>query len=403
MALVKREYYIDKLRALKDENLIKVLTGVRRSGKSTLLRLFIQDLKDQGVSEKHIVFINFEDPEYSHDADWFNIYESINKRLDKKEMNYIFLDEVQYVPNFERILVGLQTKNNVDLYVTGSNAHLLSSELATLLSGRSFEINVTPYSFSEFIEATKAITEKQTNEDIFETYLTYGGFPQVAELLAKEPGMISDYLKGVYETIAGRDIMDRGLVSNKITLNNITNFLLNSIGSYSTNNSIANGLPSGTSHHTIPDYLNSLTDSYLFYPANHIIAKGKELLRPQTKYYAVDPGLRYALIGKGASENMGRMLENIIFLELLRRRKSVRVGKVDDKEVDFVTQDSDGNKDYYQVSWTVRGKETLNRELEPLKMIKDYSPKYLLTMDPEEPNHNGIKQLNIVKWLIGES
>ena len=402
MKLIQREAYLSKLRGLRDEKLIKVITGVQRCGKSTLLKLFQEELLKDKVSKKQIISINFEDPKYIQKKDWYEIYEEINAKLVDDKMNYVFLDEVQYIESFERLLVGLQTKDNVDLYVTGSNSHLLSSELATLLSGRSYEINILPYSFSEFLLATEDGAKDRTKEELFLDYIGYGGFPQVATLYEKDEKLIAGYLQGIYETVVGRDILDRKQASDKVTLNRINNFLLDNTGCFYSIRSIAEGLLSPISHHTAKDYIASLTASYLFYPAEQSSLKGKELLRPQSKYYSVDTGLRHALIGKSTAEDRGRALETIVYFELLRHSSNVKIGKINDKEVDFVTKTTNGDTAYYQVAWGVRDEKTLERELAPLQLISDHSPCYLLTMDPESANYDGVKQMNIIKWLLEE-
>lgn len=399
MQMIQREDYLAKLRALRDQNLIKVVTGVRRCGKSTLLQQYRQELLESGVESARLQAVNFEDPENSYNENWHDVYEKINARLVAGEMNYVFLDEVQYIDEFERLLVGLQTKDNVDLYVTGSNSHMLSSELATLLSGRSIEIAILPFSFKEYLEAMGAEMQL-SRRDHFSNYLSWGGFPQAVSLMSQGQAMVDEYLSGVYETIVGRDIMDRRGVADKTTLDVVTKFLLDNAGKPASTHNIAATL--GLSDYKVDQMLESLLASFLFYKLPRYDVKGKELLKTQEKYYMVDLGLRWAMLGRDASTDMGRILENVVFLELKRRGNKVLTGKVGGGEVDFVVRDVQGYTAYYQVTWSMRDELTRQRELRPLMQVKDYSPRYVLTMDEEELSHNGIRQMNAVKWLMGE-
>ncbi len=399
MKIIKREEYLKKLRALRNQSVIKVVTGVRRCGKSTLLQMYKDELLESGVNEATVQHINFENPEYSYGVNWNDIYQKIDKNLVPEEMNYVFLDEVQYISEFERLLTGLQAKQNVDLYVTGSNAHMLSSELATLLSGRSIEISMLPLSFGEYLEAFDSTNIYR--EELFDNYLSFGGFPQAVSILEQSEGdrsLVDTYLGGIYETVVGRDIMDRGVVMDKIGLNSVVRYLLDNIGNITSINSVAEGL--GISRYKAGQIIEALTASFLFYKLERYDTKGKELLKTQEKYYAVDLGLRWAMLGRDAASDMGHILENVVFLELKRRGNKVMVGKVGDKEVDFVVKNALGNTEYYQVAWSVRDTNTLKRELAPLEKINDYNARYVITMDTEEPTHNGIQQKNAIKWLL---
>ena len=397
MKIIQREDYLKKMRALRDQNLIKILTGVRRCGKSTLLRMYRDELLTEKNMEKRVQYIDFEKPSNSYGATWKEIYDQISASLVKNKMNYIFLDEVQYIDNFEKLLVGLQNDEFVDLYVTGSNAHMLSSELATLLSGRSFEIKVLPLSFNEYLELVDDSSRRV--DEHFQDYLSFGGFPQAAIMPSSDPVFIDTYLSGIYETIVGRDIMDRGLVNDKSALNSVVRFLLDNIGSSVSVNSIADAL--NLPREKIDKIMEALTASFLFYPVSRYDIKGKELLKSQKKYYAVDTGLKWALLGRDASIDSGRILENIVYLELLRRGNKITIGKVGNQEMDFVARDSNGLTSYYQVSWTVGAAETLEREIAPFKKAADFNARYLLTMDYGNFSHNGIRQLNIIEWLTG--
>ena len=399
MKTITRKEYLEKLISLRDQKIIKVVTGVRRCGKSTLLRIFRDYLIKDGVQEKRTQYINFEDPEYSYNLDWHDVYEMINKNLSPKKMNYIMLDEVQYIPEFERLLIGLQTKDNVDLYVTGSNARMLSSELATILSGRSVEISMLPLSFGEYLQVFEG-DKSRSVEERFADYLSFGGFPQAASIFEQSPESIDTYLTGIYETIVGRDIMDRGEVTDKATLNRVMRYLLDNIGNSTSVSSIAEELD--VSRYKVDQIMEALTESFLFYRLNRFDTKGKELLKTQEKYYSVDLGLRWAMLGRDASRDMGHLLENVVFLELKRRGAKISIGKVGDKEVDFIVRDSQGRIAYYQVAWTVGDEKTLARELGPLDKIMDHNPRYLITTDALEMNYGGVNQVNAIKWLLGK-
>jgi predicted AAA+ superfamily ATPase len=396
MKTIQREAYLAKLRDMRDKQIIKVVTGVRRCGKSTLLNLFQQELIDGGVPKEQVTQINFEEVSSSYNKSWHDVYKEIEAKLIPNKINYIFLDEIQYIAEFERLLTGLHTRKNVDLYVTGSNAHILSSELATLLTGRSFEISLLPLSFKEYLSAFDDNSRTAIDKH-FTDYLTYGGFPQALEIFMTNPNRVDEYLSGVFNMIIMRDILGRGKVTDPVTLNKITRFIYDNIGNFSSSNKIAGVL--GMSHHTVAGYIEALTDSFLLYQVGRLSIKGKEQLQTQDKLYAVDLGFRSMLLGREAGADTGHMLENVVYLELLRRGGSVWVGKAGNKEVDFVVQDENGYTSYYQVSWTTNDENTLERELAPLKAIKDHSPKSLITTDNDEPTYNGIRKLNIVNWL----
>ena len=396
MNIIKRESYLKKLQALKGTNLIKVITGVRRCGKSTLLKIYRDELTASGISPKNIHFINFEDPKYSYDVSWKDIYDTLDAALVPNETNYIFLDEVQYIPDFERLLIGLQTKDNVDLYVTGSNAHMLSSELSTILSGRSIEISMLPLSFQEYLQAFPDST--LSKESLFDTYLSFGGFPQAVSIFEQDQDSITSYLTGIYETIVGRDILDRNEASDKSSINSIVRFLLDNIGNSTSVHNIATTLK--ISDRKADQIANALTASFLFYRLDRLDIKGKKLLKTQEKYYSVDSGLRWALLGRNANVDKGHLLENIIFLELIRRGNKISIGKVDDDEIDFVVLDTKGYTNYYQVTWSISSTSTKNREITPLTKIKDYNSRTIITMDPGAESLDGIKRLNAIDWLL---
>ncbi|MEI7595897.1 MAG: ATP-binding protein [Bacteroidota bacterium] len=398
-----RESELNKLLALKDKNFIKVITGVRRAGKSTLL-LHFQDLLKEKSQDTSIISINMDLPEFRFLAEknWKEIYDYIKNLLKKNEMNYVFIDEIQNVPEFEKLLEGLYVTEYIDLYVTGSNAYLLSSELATLLTGRAFEINILPFSFAEYLK----ITGKESNVDrAFSEYLKTGGFPEAVKFMESSENFAFKYLKNIFENIFKNDIQKRHSIHNDIAYNQVVNFLIDSIGSRTSAKSISNTLISNgkkIDNKTITKYIESLVESYLFYKVSRYDIKGKQHLATQEKYYLVDLGLRNALLGKELTSDYGHLLENIIFLELQRRDYQIWIGKTDNLEVDFVVRDKEGFTQYIQVAYTVIDPLTLERELAPFFKISDYSNRILITMDYESGSHKGVKQVNAIDWLLNK-
>lgn len=396
--MVEREMYLKKLKSLKDKQIIKVITGVRRCGKSTLLELYKNYLKKEGIQEKQIISINFEDMKYEDLTDYQKLYHYIEDKLYNDKMNYIFLDEIQNVKDFEKAVDALFIKKNVDLYITGSNAYLLSGELATLLSGRYIKIEMLPLSFKEYIE----ISEQVNQAEAFSEYLNFGSFPFI-EKLNKDENAINDYLNGIYSTILLKDIAARKNIQNITTLESIVKFMMDNVGNITSTNKICNTLNSNgrnVSIHTVEDYIQALKDSYIIYEADRYDIKGKDYLKSLEKYYVVDVGLRNMLLNSKET-NIGHLLENIVYLELLRRGYKVNIGKVGDEEVDFVASNME-DVIYYQVSASVLAEETLERELRPLNKITDHYPKYLLTLDVlPTATYNGIKRLNVIDWLLG--
>lgn len=396
--MVEREMYLKKLKSLKDKQIIKVITGVRRCGKSTLLELYKNYLKKEGIQEKQIISINFEDMKYEDLTDYQKLYHYIEDKLCNEEMNYIFLDEIQNVKDFEKAVDALFIKKNVDLYITGSNAYLLSGELATLLSGRYIKIEMLPLSFKEYME----ISNQSNQVEAFSEYLNFGSFPFI-EKLNKDENAINDYLNGIYSTILLKDIAARKNIQNITTLESIVKFMMDNVGNITSTNKICNTLNSNgrnVSIHTVEDYIQALKDSYIVYEADRYDIKGKDYLKSLEKYYVVDVGLRNMLLNSKET-NIGHLLENIVYLELLRRGYKVNIGKVGDEEVDFVASNRE-DVIYYQVSASVLAEETLERELRPLNRITDHYPKYLLTLDVlPTATYNGIKRLNVIDWLLG--
>jgi predicted AAA+ superfamily ATPase len=398
---VKREQYLEKLRQLRDKKIIKVITGIRRSGKSTLLKQFKEELIASGVSEVRVQQYNYEDLEV--ERGYKEIYEEIKNKLSSKGMNYIFLDEIQNIDNFERIVDSLFVQDNVDLYITGSNAFLLSSELATYLSGRYMEINILPFSFREYLECFDNNASKQ---ELFSQYIVNGGMPQSVEMFDTDYALGLDYLRGVYSTVVLKDIMTRNDTDDANAFSNILKFLFDNVGNLVSPNKIANYLKAN--HKSIdPRKVERLIDatckSYILYPANRFSIKGKELLRTQQKYYMVDTGFRRMLLGIGDERDYGHLLENVVFLELKRRGYEIFVGQTKNgKEVDFVAKNRRGEVEYYQVSDTIKNDDTRERELGALISIDDNRPKYILSNDLNELDFEGVKHFNVIEWLLGD-
>lgn len=394
---IPREEYLERLRNLKHKKLIKIVTGIRRCGKSTVLEMFRDELLNNGVEENQIIFINFEDYENKSLRNIDSLYDYIKQRLTSK-MNYIFLDEVQRVEDFPEVVDSLYIKDNVDLYLTGSNSSLLSSEIATLISGRYVEIKMLPFSFKEFVKATNQSTNLSS---AYRQYIETSSFPYVLELL-QTPQEINAYLEGIFNTILVKDIIDRKKIADTNVLKSVTQFLFDNICSELSSKKIADTL---TSHgrksdsKTIEKYVTSLEESFIVYRANRYNIKGKEYLKSLEKYYVADIGLRNFMLGK-KSIDVGHILENIIYLELIRRGYSVYVGKIDDMEIDFVAQNSQGNT-YIQVAASVRDENTLKRELRSLQSVKDNYPKMILTLDDDpEADYDGILRKNALDWLL---
>ena len=401
--MIQREEYLQILKNFKDQNLIKVVTGIRRCGKSTLFELFINYLKEEGINDEQIININLEDP-YNHYNDYMELYNDINNKLISNNKYYIFLDEVQNVPNFQKAVDGLYIKKNVDLYITGSNAYLLSGELATLLSGRYIEIKMLPLSFKEYVSIFE--TEKNMNvQKLFLDYMKNGGMPGNITILKNNPNDIDKYLDGIFSTIVYKDIMARNNINDKMILESILKFIFDSIGSPISTKKISDTLTSrniNISNHTVENYITAFLESFLIYKSERFDVKGKNLLARDYKYYVVDTGLRSYFLGKKADSDMGHILENIVYLELLRRGYKVYVGKVDELEVDFVAENREGIK-YYQVALTTRNEVILNRELRSLQKTGDHYPKYLLTLDMDlEADYDGITKINVIDWLLDD-
>ena len=401
MQKILRKILLDKLLVLKDKNFIKVVTGVRRAGKSTLLLQFQELLKEKNPSVS-LISINMDLPEFRFlgEKNWKEIYDYIQSLLRKNETNYVFIDEVQNIPEFEKLLEGLYVTSNIDLYVTGSNAYLLSSELATILTGRAYEINILPFSFAEYLEFTRKTANP---ERAFANYMRTGGFPEAVGFVESGESYVYEYLKTVFRNIYKNDIQKRHTIYYETSYNEVVKFLIDSIGSNVSARNIARVLTTNgkkIDNKTVSRYIDTLVESYLFYKVNRYDIKGKQHLATQEKYYLVDLGLRYALLGKELTTDAGHLLENVIYLELLRRNYQIWIGKADNLEVDFVVRNKDGYTKYIQVAYTVKDKKTLERELAPFNKIPDFNERLLITMDYETGNHNGVKQINTIDWLL---
>ena len=403
MQTILRSHYLDVLKVLKGKNLIKVATGVRRCGKSTLMSQFQGVLRAENEAAS-IISINIDMPDFRFLAEksWKDVYDYIVEQLKNNVTNYVFIDEVQNVKEFEKLLEGLYVHPNIDLYVTGSNAFLLSSELATLLTGRAYEIHVLPFSFAEFI----SFTGKSNNLDrAFAAYIETGGFPEAVRLSADGNQFTLDYLQMVFNTIFRNDISARRSIYSEESYLEVVNFLIDSIGSNVSAANIANTLKSNKKpidNKTVSKYIDSLVESYLFYRVKRYDIKGKQHLATQEKYYLVDLGFRHALLGKELLSDAGHLLENVIYLELKRRNFQIWIGKTNNLEVDFVVRTKEGFTQYIQVSQTVQHPTTLARELAPLNSISDHHEKLLITMDFDTGTYNGIKKINAIDWLIGK-
>ena len=399
MQLIARDRYLEWLLSWKDKHVIKVVSGVRRCGKSKLFEIYRNHLMQHGVTADQIIAINFEELEYEDLTSYRELYDYVNARLAPGKTTYVFLDELQHVDHYEKAVDGLFIKDDVDVYVTGSNAYFMSGELATLLSGRYIELKMLPLSFKEFCSAEG--NAEKSRDMLFNEYITSGSFPFIAETQIDEQ-KAKEYVRSLYDTIIVRDVVDRLHVSDVSTLLNITKFLLHNIGSKVSHKKIADTLTSSgdkVDQKTVSKYIKGLTDSLTLYAAPRYNVKGRQLLSTNCKYYAVDLGLRFMLLG-GRGLDVGHILENVVYLELLRRGYDVAVGKVGDMEVDFVASSPDGLF-YVQVAASVRDPKMLERELRVLQKINDNYPKVILTLDEDiDADYEGIRRKNALRWLI---
>ena len=399
MPLIQREKYLEFLRRHKDQDVIKVVSGVRRCGKSTLFELFKQELLTSGVKANQIISINFEDLEFEPLHEYHALHEYIVERLILETPMYVFLDEVQHVPQFEKVVGSLFIKPNVDIYITGSNAYFMSSDIATLLTGRYVQVEMLPLSFKEFHSAYSQ--QNLSDMDIYNLYIEHSSFPRLVHV--EDDESIDEYLESILNTVILKDIVTRLKITDVPLLLDIIKYLLANIGSLINPTKIANTLTSygrKTDNKTVEKYLQGLKDGLLIYEVNRFDVKGKALLQRNAKYYVVDSAFRKFLLSRTDSDR-GHILENIVYLELIRRGYRVYVGHLQNGEIDFVAK-KPHRLEYYQVSYTVMEDTTLRRELSPLEQLDDNYPKYLLTMDVlhKTDNHNGIEQKNVLDWLL---
>lgn len=394
--VVERNNYLEDLIRVKDKNVIKVVTGIRRCGKSTLFEIYQNYLKSNGVDERQIISVNLEEAEYRTVKTAENLFDFVNEKIIDDKKYYVFLDEVQQVKDFQQAVDWLYVKKNVDLYITGSNAYLLSGEIATLLSGRYVEIKMLPLSFKEYVSAF----DDNNTSQLYMNYLVNSSFPGTLEFENKKD--IRVYLEGIYNTIVLKDIVTRKKITDTAQLQSVIEYMFDNIGNMCSATKIANTMTSAgrkVSVPTVENYLTALTESFVLYKAGRYDVKGKQRLVTGAKYYLADIGLRYYLLGSKQTD-FGHILENIVYLELIRRGYEVYVGKVGDNEIDFIAINDEG-EEYYQVSQSVLDENTLKRELASLEAVKDHNPKYLLTMDYVPlTSHNGIKQMNVIEWLL---
>ena len=404
--MIEQTTYLNKLNTWRDQNVIKVITGIRRCGKSTLLEQYQKKLLQSGISESRIIFLNFEDLANEELLDYRKLYAYIRQKLDPEQITYVFLDEVQLVPEFQKAVDSLFIQKNVDLYITGSNAYLLSGELATLLSGRYIEINMLPLSFADYLNI-----HPKPKDEAFSDYMRWGGFPYLAAY-EKPEEIGNDYLEGIYSTIILKDIEQRQIRKNpdsnkrKITdialLKNIARFLANSVGNPLSDRKIADYITSTgrkISQNTVSDYVEALVEPFIFYPAERYNVIGKELLKQNRKLYIADTGLRNHILPRN-SFDLGFTIENIVFLELIRRGYKVNVGKAADLEIDFVA-DKNSQLNYYQVTASLTDKNTFDREMASLTCVSDNYPKTVLTLDRFTlGDYNGIQVVHLIDWLL---
>jgi len=403
--LIERKEYLDKLLSYKDKDIIKVVTGLRRSGKSTLLELFRNRLLEHNVIPEQMQFYNFELPENYLNKTWETLYFEIKSKLQADKQNYVFLDEIQNIADFEKLVDGLYASENIDVYITGSNANLLSSELATLLSGRYIEISILPFSFAEYLEVRGIDTgNKYLNyEALFYDYVNETSLPKGVELREEGFDKIYEYLEALYATIIEKDITQRYKIYDKRAFGNVAKFVAANIGSPISPSSISKALKADNQsvhHATVEKFIEYLVESFVFYCVNRFDIKGKKQLATQEKYYLVDLGFLNVLVGRDRTADRGHILENIVYLELLRRGYKIWTGTLRNAEIDFIVKNRNGEIEYYQVAWEISSSETEEREFAPLETVKDNYPKFLLTTESFPQSRAGIIHKNVFDWLL---
>ena len=401
MKRLERNNYLEKLIAFRDKHIIKIITGIRRCGKSTLMEIYQDALRSRGVAEEQIVAVNFEDFDFRALRQPEQLHAYIKERITPGKTTYVFLDEIQHVENWPEVIDSLFLRKELDLYLTGSNAYLLSSEIATMISGRYVELKMLPLSFGEYVSA---MDDSQPLSQLYRSYIETTSFPYGLELQG-QPKELRDYLEGIYNTVVVKDLVSRKKIPDVMMLESVARFLFDAIGSPLSTKKIADTMTSSGRKidvKTVEKYVDALMESFIVYQAKRYNIKGKQYLKTLEKYYVVDMGLRFMLLGS-RSTDVGHMLENVIYLELLRRGYEVYVGKVDNLEVDFVAMDGKETR-YYQVAATVRDQQTLQRELASLQKINDHYPKRILTLDEDpEADYDGIRRINALEWLVGRT
>ena len=401
MKRLERNNYLEKLIAFRDKHIIKIITGIRRCGKSTLMEIYQDALRSRGVVEEQIVAVNFEDFDFRALRQPEQLHAYIKERITPGKTTYVFLDEIQHVENWPEVIDSLFLRKELDLYLTGSNAYLLSSEIATMISGRYVELKMLPLSFGEYVSA---MDDSQPLSQLYRSYIETTSFPYGLELQG-HPKELRDYLEGIYNTVVVKDLVSRKKIPDVMMLESVARFLFDAIGSPLSTKKIADTMTSSGRKidvKTVEKYVDALMESFIVYQAKRYNIKGKQHLKTLEKYYVVDMGLRFMLLGS-RSTDVGHMLENVIYLELLRRGYEVYVGKVDNLEVDFVAMDGKETR-YYQVAATVRDQQTLQRELASLQKINDHYPKRILTLDEDpEADYDGIRRINALEWLVGRT
>ena len=394
--MIQRKNYLDRLIKAKDKQIIKIITGVRRCGKSVLLNQFQQYLLKKGVKEKQIISLNFEKIENEPLLEYHSLYDYIKSRLCKNKTTYILLDEIQKVKDFQKVVDSLFTDQKVDLYLTGSNANMLSGELATLLSGRYIEIEMLPFSFKEYLEMVGG-----TKEDCWNDYFQNGGFPYATNI--KDEDLRNDYLRGIYHTVLLKDVVERKKIQDVSLLESVIKYVFDNIGNILSSKKIADSLVSygrKTTSATIESYINTLKEAYILYEVERYDIKGRQHLKSLEKYYLVDVGLRSLLLGNKGTD-IGHILENIVFLELKRRNFQIYIGKFGEQEIDFIAVKGN-RKIYYQVSASILDEFIYLREITPLKKIQDNYPKYIISLDKLTIEDDGIKQINVIDFLMSD-
>ena len=402
--LINRPEYLTQLIQNKDVDLVKIITGIRRCGKSSLLDLFHQYLLQSGVLDDHIIHMNLESLRFRNLSNYLNFYDYVSERIPKNGKTYLIFDELQVINHWEKAIESFRLDFDVDIYITGSNAYLLSTEFSTLLSGRYVEIRMLPLSFKEFLNFYK-FDENITIEEKFQKYLQFGGMPILREYQFNELRS-NQALEGMYSTVVLKDILQRNNQTDQLMLNKITLFLCSNIGNITSPNNIGNVLShegeinnKNIASKTVNKYIDMLRSAFIFYSVGRYDIKGKQLLKTLEKNYIIDMGFRNMLLGYRDADR-GHILENIVFLELIRRKYRVYIGKVGETEVDFVCE-KPNEKIYIQVTETIGSQETLERELRPLRMISDNYEKIILSMDRNYINsYDGIKSLNLIDWLL---